>query len=122
MTELLDCGHPESEHLSCTRGYGIDSNGRRFCYACCHQQDLARMKITGQASAYLNGDGLTVTNWPGWTLMKVHREWHTSAGGFLSGVKITRVWAKDEEGNWWSGSGPGRGMYLRLKRLKHEPR
>jgi hypothetical protein len=64
---MLDCGHPESEHSSITRGYGKDSEGKTFCYDCCAKMDLEFMQSRGKIALYLvNHDNkYFVTNWPG---------------------------------------------------------
>lgn len=65
----LECGHPPSPHESCTTGYGVDSDGKRYCYTCCAQRDLSDMIETGRATLYLvdgsDGQSPRVTNWPG---------------------------------------------------------
>ena len=119
MTEqLLDCGHPESPHSELTTGYGTDSDGRRHCYDCCLARDLAYMSEHGKLSAYLSGDGKSITTWPGGKLADVIDLWQTSAGGFLCGVKIARVRARSVSGEMWHGRGPGRGMYIRMTKTK----
>lgn len=65
---ICDCGHPESPHSSITRGYGIDEQGKTFCYACCADNDRKAMRETGRICLYLTGDkirGYKLTNWPG---------------------------------------------------------
>jgi hypothetical protein len=113
---LLDCGHPESDHSDFTTGYGKDAEGRKYCYACCTARDKDAMKADGQITAYLSSDGKTVTNWPGNTLATVMSEREGSAGGFAARTTVTRIWARAEDGSLWHGRGPGRGMYLRLRR------
>lgn len=49
----LTCGHAPSAHSSITTGYGKDSRGRTYCYACCAKRDVARMVETGRATLYL---------------------------------------------------------------------
>lgn len=81
--EILECGHVESEHGEFTRGYGTDSEGNRFCFDCCTDQDKKQMMDTGKIALYLVSipeDELPVirggmsydsrviahiTNWPG---------------------------------------------------------
>ena len=122
MNELLECRHVESPHSEITRGYGTDKDGKRYCYDCCQARDIAYMQERGRIDAYLSSDGKTVTGWPGYRLAIVRREWKISAGGFASATTITHVWARAADGSWWAGRGPGRGMYMRLSRLKHEPK
>lgn len=116
--ELLECGHPESAHLSITRGYGTDKDGKRSCYTCCQAGDIKTMQETGRIDAYLSSDSKTITNWPGMPLARVTEAWETSAGGFKRGMNITRVRAIAADGTRWYGSGPGAGMYIRLRRAK----
>jgi hypothetical protein len=113
----LDCGHPESTHSSITRGYGT-CDGKRYCYDCCRERDLNYMHTHGKISAYLAGDGKTITTWPGLPLLTVTASWQTSAGGFAGDTTITRVQAIADDGSKWYGRGPGRGMYIRLRRAK----
>jgi len=118
MPETLDCGHPESDHDPITSGYGIDHDGKRHCYACCHARELAYMAEHGRIDAYLSCDGRAITMWPGLALARVTAEWETSAGGFARGTQVTRVRATAADGTRWYGRGPGRGMYIRLRRAK----
>ena len=60
--ELLECGHPESEHSSSTRGYGV-LNGKRHCYECCAKMDKEQMRKDGKTTLYLSKN--RITNWPG---------------------------------------------------------
>lgn len=74
--EILECGHPESDHSSITRGYGW-MNGERHCYDCCAERDRYQMLETGKATLYLtlkdaftpdgnpNGKTGEISNWPG---------------------------------------------------------
>jgi hypothetical protein len=113
---ILECGHVESPHSEYTTGYGTDAQGKRHCYNCCTALDLATMRDTGRIDAYLSSDGETITTWPGGILARVTSEREGSAGGFLRGVTVTRVDAIADDGSLWYGRGPGRGMYIRLRR------
>lgn len=77
-TETLECGHGESQHSEITRGYGMDADGNRYCYACCSDRERAAMVQTGRATLYLTIDtrtdhetghrttwGYAVTDWHG---------------------------------------------------------
>lgn len=114
----LDCGHPESLHGPHTTGYGTTADGRKHCYECCRAADVAAAQSTGVLYGYLSSDGRTVTTWPGLPLAAVMAEWETSAGGFARRTTITRVQARMDDGSRWHGSGPGRGMYIKLRRAK----
>ena len=118
MSELLECGHPESAHSESTRGYGKDADGRTYCYDCCQQRDQEYMQREGRVTAYLSGDGTQITGWPGFVLATVTAEWETSAGGFCRQTQITRVRARDGQGQAWYGRGLGRGMCVQLRRAK----
>ena len=73
--EILDCGHAESPHDSFTTGYGIDKDGKKYCYDCCALQDKQAMINDKQITLYLtiendafkydNFASSKVTNWPG---------------------------------------------------------
>jgi hypothetical protein len=126
--DLLDCGHPESEHSECTRGFGTDREGRRHCYDCCQKQDLqtiAESKPGEQFFAYLGEEGRSVTNWPGRPLMRVvgrfKRSWPGAFGYHgPNGLIVDWVRAMDEQGRIWSGMAPyGTGGYVRLTLRKH---
>ena len=104
-TEILECGHPESEHSSFTRGYGTDEHGKRHCYACCAERDRASMIETGKATLYLtvesesrDGFGGKVTNWPGSLVFRtgrVHKGRHNIAGTRYD------AWFKGPDGKEW---------------------
>jgi hypothetical protein len=122
--ETLDCGHvlvvPEDTKKSgCGgTGYGRTQEGKTRCYTCCLADDILRIARGEPMFAYLSSDGKAVTNWPGGMLMSVTRAWETSAGGFARQTTITRVHARDEFGGLWFGRGPGRGMYIRMRKAK----
>src|SRR3990167_8673081 len=67
MSNLLDCGHPPSEHSEITTGYGTDKDGKKHCYACCADNDRKAMIADGRATLYLIGKPgeHEITNWPG---------------------------------------------------------
>lgn len=67
---LLDCGHEPSPHSDFTTGYGLDAEGKRYCYSCCADRERKRMVETGKATLYLTIDKgahytYAVTDWPG---------------------------------------------------------
>lgn len=123
---VCDCGHPPSQRSGALAtigtGYARDDDGRTLCYDCAEVTERANFQAaeTGaQWFAYLAGDGRTVTTWTGALLATVRREWTTREG---FGGATVRVWARDEWGRWWGGRGSGRGVYIRLRLLKREPR
>ena len=100
--ELLDCGHPESEHLSITRGYGQDRDGKKYCYDCCADNERQAMLDTGRATLYLVKDNghYEVTDWPGKLRFKVyykHVGRHNIAGNRID------VWFDGPDGHVWHG-------------------
>lgn len=118
----LDCGHPESPHGPHTTGYGTDASGRRSCYECCTAWDLAELAKSKPGEPahfyYLSSDGASVTNWPGSVLARVTRENSTRVGGFGGMQRRTYIRAVTPDGKVFSGSGPGRGMFVRLRAVK----
>jgi len=59
---MCDCGHLESEHSECTRGYATDrETGETVCYNCALAGDLEYLKKYGKLSAYVSGDYKHVT-------------------------------------------------------------
>jgi hypothetical protein len=97
--ELLECGHPESEHPDFTRGYGVDNEGHRSCYECCAKRDRQQMHDEGRIALYLDRSAgkWTVSNWPGSlkiTPSYVKRGRHNIAGSRYD------VWFRFERRNW----------------------
>jgi hypothetical protein len=115
--DTLSCGHVLEAQGAGTTGYARKRDTSEcICYACADDEHRADMQRSGECFAYLDVDGKHITTWSGGKLLTVTREWQTSAGGFAGNVQITRVWARDTAGSMWHGRGPGRGMYVRLKR------
>ena len=85
-----------------TAGYGINDKEQKVCYACCANEDRAKMKETGKAVLYLctnkQGDYI-VTNWPDSLSFKCY---HYSIGSHNWGLKRYDVWF-DFEGRTWHG-------------------
>lgn len=71
--ELLDCGHPPSDHSDITTGYGRWKNEetgewQTFCYACGAEKERDWMIVKGKTILYLvqHNDGTCeITDWPG---------------------------------------------------------
>jgi hypothetical protein len=122
--ERLDCGHVLSvpqvtrETGTGATGYARDKDDKTMCYACAHVRQLESMERDGDATGYLGNDGKHITDLVGQPLLTVLKEWQTKAGGFCNRSNITRVWARDQFGRLWHGRGPGRGMYIRMRRSK----
>lgn len=70
---ILDCGHKPSPHGPMTTGYGIASDGKRHCYACCAERERESMIQTGKACLYLcksDSGSWQITDWPGQMIFK----------------------------------------------------
>jgi hypothetical protein len=96
--ELLDCGHPVSEHLSITTGYGTDKDGKKHCYECCAVRDKAAMIEDGKATLYLAKN--EVTNWPGSLRFAVS---YTRKGRHNIAGSRHDVWFTGPDGKRWHG-------------------
>jgi hypothetical protein len=115
-TMIYSTGHPV------TTGYGVDrATGEKLCHQCCAERDTDKMKATGKGQAYLTvrksglGDVYTVTTWPGLQIggkVVILNEWKDNFGGTRVAFRLMF------NGEVWSGSGPGAGMYCRIKRTK----
>jgi hypothetical protein len=121
----LACGHAPADPtgiiwgkcaMPSTTGYGQDpKTGKKFCYDCCAEHDIARARKTGRGFFYLNQRN-EVTTWPGNRVSegaaRIMNQWRDNFGG-------TRVAFRFRfNGEVWSGTGPGSGMYCRVKRTK----
>lgn len=112
---VCDCGHlPTFPRLECTTGYGVDDAGRTACFECCAAKDQTRVANGEPLFAYLSGDGIHVTNWPGSPLLRVTRETKRTMYGFCRSER-TFLRAVDTAGRVWVGQGAGRGMYCRMR-------
>lgn len=113
MVDLLECGHPESDHSDITRGYGRDSEGNRHCYDCCLEIEKESMRKTGQVFAYHSGYSVTI--WPGNVISNDVYVLSHSMDNFGGERTYLRFMF---EGEIWSGFSMGEGMYLRARRTK----
>jgi hypothetical protein len=119
MSELLECGHPESPHDGFTSGYGKDADGNRYCYACCAERDREAMIADGQITLYLvkRGEEYHITNWPGsldfipYYVLKSPR-----GGGF--GAQRTDAWFTGPDGKRWHAVNRGDMDLARCRRTK----
>jgi hypothetical protein len=112
---MLDCGHPEIKSDGVLAGYGKDSQGRKFCYDCCHKLDLEEIQSHNDYVGYVSLEKGQIVNWPGYSVMRIVASWnrrHNIAG------KLLHIQAKDQFGNEWYGDGPGDGMYIKLHKAK----
>lgn len=117
----LDCGHAPSPHGQSDQGFGYDSAGKTFCYACAAEKDKQSLR-EGAATLYVVrgplgiNPAMQVTNWPGSLRIipdKVQRLRH--AGGF--GSQRTDVWFTFE-GAMYHGINRGDNDLLRVRRKK----
>jgi hypothetical protein len=139
LTTILDCGHPPSACESFTTGYGIDSDGRKSCYACCAVGDVNLMRETGRNTLYLthHDDGLgcamvqrrhssqrvcalarhwTVSNWTGSLRYAVTSISHSASNWW--NVYRADVRFVGPDGCAWYGRQQGDNDLVRVKRVK----
>jgi hypothetical protein len=98
------CGQDVTvEHSGITTGYGLDSDNRPVCYACCADQDRADMIATGRAVLYYESP-LYVTNWPGSLKFRAVAQW-TGRHNIAGEVRFVRFIGPDDA--VWSGKQMG---------------
>lgn len=119
-----DCGHRigTGKHGTVTAGWRYATDRRRgvLCFPCADDQQREDMRIDGSTLGYLSGDQKTVTTWTGGVLLTVTRH-HRASNGGVAGHR-SYVQARDlATGQTWYGVGPGRGMYMRMRRHKRAP-
>jgi hypothetical protein len=112
---FCDCCGAECIPTGCATGYGETPDGRRLCFPCCDQSQRLEFSAADRFSAYVAGDGKTVTTWTGGKLARIvgmtrHR------GGF--GGEYVTVQAVAPNGARWYGRGGGAGVYVNLRRSK----
>lgn len=94
------CGGP-CEPRGGASGYGVDAEGRTYCYPCCAKRERERMTSDGRATLYLSrtADNVwTVTDWPGelrFAVRAVRRGRHNLAG------TRTDAWFAGPDGHLW---------------------
>ena len=59
---LCDCGHIVVPNGFST-GYGVDSDGKKICFACCGEQDKQTLRKTEKLTGYYSNNKFS--NWPG---------------------------------------------------------
>jgi len=118
------CGEEKVSPDSGGTGYGIDNSGKKVCYDCCAQRDIADMTATGRITLYLTvaGPGAAapnwpvVTNWPGTLKLPVKSR---SIGNHNFAGKREDVWFVGPDGRNWHGVCIGHNTQLcHCKRLK----
>ena len=125
---VLACGHEptwtesgahaigeKGERLPYTTGTAT-IDGIKVCHPCAEVLETVAFAKSENYFAYLSNDGRFVVTWTGGILARVSGL-HKTSSGF--GGERYYFRAKDNLGQWWSGNGPGEGMYCRLKRLKN---
>ena len=136
-TTMCDCGHVESEHSDFTRGYGVNRDGKKHCYACCAEKDKQEMREHGDIMLYLQeavekahvwdkrlkkhilGDRpmlaeSKLTNWPGsleFKLYAITHGFHSAFGGVTTRVDVWFIF----EGFVWHGVQRGEMNYLLIR-------
>ena len=121
---MIECGHDyQSQASECSTGYGESTfpwvGTVRQCFACIAAQEPASMAYAlpkARWQGYLSSDGRSIQGWPGHHLARVTYERESLHSGFGGLHPRTHVRATDTRGREWYGSGPGRGMYVRLRR------
>lgn len=133
-TELLECGHvatpqPPSDVCGGT-GYGMDAEGRRYCYACCAEREKASMIATGRATLYLRAPtrgnaepnprkNYSVIDWPN-TLSFVAFNVRCSRNGGGFGSQRTDADFIGPDGYIWHAVNRGDCDLARCKRTKRK--
>lgn len=114
--ELLDCGHPLSDHLPITTGYARTDDGRKICYACADARQTADLLARDKYHGYLSMDGKTIDTWTGGTLVNVV-SW--TIGHNLRSCRTLQAWSgQDTHGQTWYGKCAGRGMITAMHKSK----
>lgn len=130
-SELLECGHPATpqppSQMCGGAGYGMDAEGRRYCYACCAERTKADMIATGRATLYLRAPtrgqiepqrkNYSVVDWPN-TLSFVAFNYRHSRNGGGFGCQRTDVDFVGPDGYIWHAVNRGDMDLARCKRTK----
>lgn len=116
---ILSCGHEPTPDAAPGTGKARTAEGEEICYDCANARERADFNVSERYGAYLNGGASQVQTWPGGFLANVTRTTHhrhmTPSGALY---ERWHVWAVGDHGVRWYGTGPGPGMYVRLRRLK----
>lgn len=119
----VDCRQMKSVQTDGGTGYatlvGPDASDVNHvaCYTCADVRERRDMASAERFVAYLSSDGRRVTSWSGGTLADVVWSRGVRMPGFGGGDAATFIRARAADGSTWSGRGPGRGMYVRLRRV-----
>jgi hypothetical protein len=132
-TTLCDCGHTATCGGSIT-GYGIDREGKTFCYVCAGKRDREELISTGKQIGYLSfsdpplpdsrGRHLRLGyiydpngyygNWPGTFIIPVH---HVKRSRNNFGAYRLDFWFTFEGARYW-GVNVGDNQLARVQRIK----
>jgi hypothetical protein len=116
------CGHDyQTPEVSGGSGYALrrdPETGREFriCYACAETIERVEFLGSDRFSAYLSGDGRTLTTWTGGTLAHVTSA-HNGRRYWTTGTQMIHGRAIDTSDAEWSFSAIGRGALARLRRI-----
>lgn len=132
----VDCGTRPEPRSDCVGRFAWFGRGRRkrpVCIPCAERRERAAFAKARRYFGYLSSDGARVTCFPGGELARVVRETTGRNGGAFGsghwgtcartharkwfGATTTYVRAVAPDGSEWAGRGPGRGMFLRLRRI-----
>ena len=118
---ILSCGHHPSPHHVFTTGTAHLPDEREVCYACADEMRREEMKDrTRPFTAYVSGDGLSITSWSGGNLMRVIQSWpcKLSRQSFTHSRDSYRsIRAVDCHGGKWYGRGSA-GIAITLRPCK----
>jgi hypothetical protein len=85
------------------------------------QKEVAAFLATNATKyvAYVSGDGKYLTTWMGDELARITRSSTSRRRGFgPMPFSVLHVRAVDIRGRHWSGTGAGRNMFIRIRRVK----
>lgn len=123
-TRTADCGH-EYTPPDVGPGYVTDNNtGRTMCYACDYALDLEFMRTQDVAFGWLSLDNETVTTWTGGKLGDVLPGLYWTKGTTPTGGQFQQAHfaMRDLDSHEWHGTGAGRNLLVRLRRVKTKGR
>lgn len=121
---VCDCGHAPSHGWPLPAGYtggtgyGIDSNGRTSCYACCADLESERMRRGEPVVLYLVDKDTRVTDWPGVLSFPVDR--HHKGRHNIARTRVD-VWFR-ACGHNWHGVNIGDSQAVRCRVVKGKVR
>jgi len=100
-------------------GYGVDSNGKKVCFACCAKRDIAYMQNYDRITLYLTLDSenhYTVSNWPSSLVMRVT---HSRVGKHnMTGQRLTVYFTAKDGSKWWGWHCGNGNQLVHCRRLK----